>query len=227
MEQRFAVQRFTVRGFSLVRALVILAFLIAVSGALPGGLAYADTLLGPNLDITSITGPLTTGTFACVGGTQTINPSPTSPNLTITGIGACSDTTISQSETISFVTLNGYAVQSFGGSLTCNVTGGDSLILTSSVGISLTCPTQTTAGTVSGTFTYPTPVTSGTFTITLSNTYASGGSSTLSGSEYLFQLVNTPEPSSLLLLSIGLLALLGLALCGKTDFVSTHPISRI
>jgi len=203
-----AARCFSRFGVSLALALGIMVLLTGLSGGLPSSVVHADTLLGPNFDITSVTGPLTTGTFAYVGGTQTINPSPTSPSVTTSGINSCSNTTISQSETISFVTLNGYALQSFSGILTCSVTSGDSLIATSNLGsVSTTCPTQATPGTVSGTFTYPTPVTSGTFSVTLSNTFVSGGSSTLSASEYLFQLVPAPEPSSGLLLTCGLLAL--------------------
>ena len=194
-------------GLGLGLAFGIIVFMAGASSMLPGGVVHADTFLGPNLDITNVTGPLTTGTFACVGGTDTINPSPTSPSLTTTGINPCSNTTISQSETISLVTLNGYGLQSITGSLTCNVTGSDSLILTSSLGITLTCPKQATPGTVSATFTFPTPVTSDTFSITLSNTFVSGGSSTLSATGDAFQLVPTPEPSTALLLTCGLLAL--------------------
>jgi hypothetical protein len=207
--------------FSLALALGIIGFLVAASGTLPNAVAYAGPLLacsttngppcllGPNLELVSETGPLFSGSGACVGGTSTFTLDPTNPGFGVTGIPTpCSGFSITQSGTISATALNGFAINAFTGSVNCGVTGGDSLsFLTNS--ISAICPTETTVGatgTVPSGATFS-PVTSLDLNVTLANTFVTGGSSSLSSSSSFYSLVQTPEPSSLLLLLVGLCGL--------------------
>jgi PEP-CTERM motif len=208
------------RWLSLVLALGILTFLVAASGALPAAVVYADSLpscdtgsapctLGPNLEIVSITGDLFTGTGPCLGGNNMVSLSATNPGISFSDIPTpCSgDFTSTQSATLSVAALNGYEIEDIGASITCGVTGANSLSLSFGSTL-LTCPTLATVGAtsmLSTEITFP-PATSLNETITLSNLSA-GGTSSLSGFSDNFSLVATPEPSALLLLSTGLLGL--------------------
>lgn len=195
-------------------ATVLLGFLLAASGALPGAVVRADNLpvcgtagtpcaLGPNLEVVSITLP---SSGPCAGGTLSLDMSATNPGLSFSGptSGTCEPFSGTVTETITLSALNGYQIGDLSVSATCGVTGGNSLIL-SFGSHTLPCPTGS-LGTVSDDVTF-TPVTSQTFTFGVSNTFT-GGSSSLSSVSQNFSLVApVPEPSSIVLMLVGIGAL--------------------
>ena len=197
---------------SLGTAIVLLAFLVAASGALPGAVVRADNLpacgtggtpcaLGPNLEVVSITLPSSSG--PCAGGTLSLNTSATNPGLSFTGIPTpCQPFSGSVTETITLSALNGYQIEDLSVTATCGVTGGNSLIF-SFGSHTLGCPTGA-VGTVSDDVTFS-PVSNQTFTFIVSNTSVTGGRSTLSSVAENFSLVTSaPEPSSIVLMLVGI-----------------------
>lgn len=205
--------------FAVILAFAIVAFLVVGSGALPTAVVHAGPLLpcttspapctiGPNLELINVTGALFSGTGPCTGGTETFDTSATDPGFSFTDIPTpCAGFSSTQSGTVSVSALSGYQIEDFTGADTCGVTGGDSLTF-SALSIVLTCPSETTVGatgTVSGNATF-TPVTSLAETVTLSNTFTSGGSSSLSTAALNWSLLApVPEPSSFTLLFAGLI----------------------
>jgi hypothetical protein len=200
------------KWLSLVLALGTLGFLAAASGVVPSAVVHADQLIGTNLDLVSVAGAVFSGTGPCTegaGGSSTLNPSATDPGISIIDSPAlCASFSSTQSGTISVTALNGYEIEDISASLTCGVTGNNSLSVSFDA-ITLACPTQATPGFVSGDAKLA-PTTSLTDTFTFSNLSTAGGSSSISDVTFNWSLVAAPEPSSLLLLSVGLIGLVGL-----------------
>jgi hypothetical protein len=200
---------------SLGTATVLLGFLLAASGALPGAVVRADNLpvcgtagtpcaLGPNLEVVSITLP---SSGPCAGGTLSLDMSATNPGLSFSGPTSttCEPVSGTVTETITLSALNGYQIGDLSMSAICGVTGGNSLII-SFGSHTLPCPTGA-IGAVSDDVTFS-PVSNQTFTFTLSNTAVAGGSSSSSLVAENFSLVApVPEPKSLVLMLVGLGAL--------------------
>jgi hypothetical protein len=213
---------------SLGLAFGIVVFLVAASGALPSVVVHADgalplcssgasvpCTLGPNLEIVAASD---TNNFpgTCDNGSQGYNNSATNPVYTqaITGCGGISfnGTASLVTNSVSLAGLNGHEIEDYGASIYCGVTGGDSVALTFGA-LTLNCPSESTAGTaalVSGETTFA-PVLDATGTLTVSVTGVSGGTFSVGGYTESISLTSTPEPSTLLMLASGLLALLGAA----------------
>lgn len=208
----------TGRWVSFLVTFAILAFMVAASGSLPGSAAYATPLtscstssapclIGPNLEIVSLTGTLSEGLFACVGGTTTFNSSPTNPSYSTTGIPTCNPMSSSASEAVTFQALNGFLIDEVSGFYDCGVTGLDSLTIVTSFSGSTTsfsCPTGS-ASMVPFDFKFA-PVSSLSGTVTITNEFFLGGSSILAATQTNFSLV-TPESGAFGLLLSGAAAL--------------------
>ena len=212
--------RFSIPYLRLLLGLMLLVFLAAGGGAGSSSVAHAQgvpacgaagttpCMLGPNLEVISLTGTLFSGTGPCVGGTSSFVASPTSPGFSATGIPTpCAAFSSTQSETFSLVAMNGYEIDGISVSGTCGVTGNNSLTLSASSSpvnsVTVTCPEESSVGataTVSNQLAF-TPATNLTATITASNTSTVGGSSSLSALSWYFLLsqaigtCTTPNPN--------------------------------
>jgi hypothetical protein len=214
-----------------------MAPLVAISGAFPSAVVRANNLptcgsgsgqpcVFGNLEVLSLSGNLfekhTGGGSGCdangQGGANLAvdNSNPLNPGYSITAKSPCTHTgvgTFSQSETIQLAGLNGLLIHDLSASITCGVTGNDSLSLSFN-SLTLNCPTEKNPedfGTVSGHITFI-PGSTLTETITLTATGFLEDFliiDSMSNNISLVRASTAPEANTIFLLCAGLVGLLG------------------